>query len=262
MFSRVLKSTTQQPHPQHTASTQPPSSPTKISSRPDHTKSQSTTVISTTASTTASLPSKIPIPASRSVQNAIGAKENQPAPAVTNEKQSNYLSFLYSQSQQGAPTTPVKVNTKIAQQSVPGHHRDDPVPAGVPSKTQFITTAPSLTGRASHATESEDVHMQTMKNTVHPAMLKQLASVTSNHDSVPAPSGRGAVNPHAIQRNGNVATNEDVYMKTAARHDTKSEKERGLQMWERELLEKPDVRRKATVAQICESNITQREISD
>lgn len=57
---------------------------------------------------------------------------------------------------------------------------------------------------------------------------------------------------------------QDVYMATArgqtygdvtmdmARDGTKS-KQVGLQLWERELLESSEVKRKATVAQLCES---------
>lgn len=39
-------------------------------------------------------------------------------------------------------------------------------------------------------------------------------------------------------------------MKTA-KIETSAPKEKGLALWEREVLEKPEVRRKTTVAQIC-----------
>ena len=84
--------------------------------------------------------------------------------------------------------------------------------------------------------------MQTLKNTINPAMLKQLSNIA-------APPSRVQVNPYIPQRNG--AAPEDVYMKTVARHDPKTERERGLQLWEKELLESAEVKRKTTVAQIC-----------
>lgn len=44
---------------------------------------------------------------------------------------------------------------------------------------------------------------------------------------------------------------DDVQMETARGGATM--KQSGFQIWERELLESPEVRRKATVAQLCES---------
>lgn len=46
-----------------------------------------------------------------------------------------------------------------------------------------------------------------------------------------------------------VAHQEDVRMRTAK---VETQKPRGLEPWEREVLDKPDVQRRATVAQICE----------
>lgn len=46
-------------------------------------------------------------------------------------------------------------------------------------------------------------------------------------------------------------TNEDIRMETV-RGDTATVKQPGFQLWEKELLESPEVRRKATVAQLCE----------
>ena len=223
MFSRVLKSTTQQPAP----STQPPTTPTKSSSRSNgHSKSQSTNVPPS--------PSKIPLPATPSARSSYTdpttAKENLPAPSAQSER-SNYLSFLFAQSQTGAPTTPVKVN-KGTQPTAPVVHRDD--------KRNHQSTQSSL------VPENEDVHMQTMKNTVNPAMLKSLASIPAPQTAVAKP-----LNPYAVQRNGQGYGSEDVYMKTAKHETSAVHKERGLEAWERELLEKADVRRKATVAQIC-----------
>ena len=214
MLARVLKTNTQQ-----AAAPSPPTTPSK--SRDGHVKSQSSSAVPVS--------SKIPVssssnPSSRSSH----AKENS-APAPSQER-SNYLSFLFSQSQQGAPTTPVKVNPKINQTSAPAqvHH--------------------------AHATrDSDDVHMQTMKNTINPAMLKQLAAAPPAQAQAPAAVPKAA-NPYAPHRGHALASraSEDVHMKTQKMETRMPEKERGLQLWEREMLEKPDVRRKATVAQICE----------
>lgn len=75
----------------------------------------------------------------------------------------------------------------------------------------------------SSSQSDEDVHMATMRGTVDPKMLKRY---------------------HA---SGLERVQEDVHMKTVAREVPK---ERMLQPWERELLDKPDTKRKATVAQI------------
>ena len=44
--------------------------------------------------------------------------------------------------------------------------------------------------------------------------------------------------------------NDDIQMETARAGTTM--RQGGLQMWERELLESPEIKRKATVAQLCE----------
>lgn len=221
MLARVLKTNSQQPAP----SSQAPTTPTKSSSRAVHTKSQSSSATSS--------PSKIPVASNQSRSafvNGNGAKENNPAPPPAHQaERSNYLSFLFSQSQTGAPTTPVKVNKAVTQASIPTH------------------------GDHAHANRvygDDDVHMQTMKNTINPNMLKQLASIP-----VPPAVPRqqpAAGNPYAIQRNGHLVGSEDVHMRTARLETMLSEKEQSHQLWEEELLEQPDVKRKATVAQICE----------
>lgn len=61
---------------------------------------------------------------------------------------------------------------------------------------------------------------------------------------------RGTVDPKMLKRyhaSGLERVQEDFHMKTVAREVPK---ERVLQPWERELLDKPDTKRKATVAQI------------
>ncbi len=213
MFARVLKSTTQHPAP----SPQPPTNPSTSRSN-GHAHSQSASVQPS--------PSKIPLPATPAARSPFihtGSKENNPVQA----DRSNYLSFLFTQNQTGAPTTPVKVN-KVAQPPAPVTHRDE--------KRQQLFQP-----------ENEDVHMQTMKNTVNPAMLKSLASIPPPASKTHQAPG----NPYAVQRNGRGYASEDVYMKTA-KLETRVEKEKGLELWERELLEKAETKRKATVAQICE----------
>jgi non-specific serine/threonine protein kinase len=110
------------------------------------------------------------------------------------------------------------------------------------------------------AYESEDVHMQTMKNTVNPAMLKSLAAIPAPAPG-PAPAPISSHKPQLapaqqlVPQRSQAAHahiyggSEDVYMKTA-KHDVRTEKEKGLQLWERELLDSQEVKRKATVAQI------------
>ncbi|WVQ81848.1 hypothetical protein IAT38_003975 [Cryptococcus sp. DSM 104549] len=248
MFSRVLKSSNNQQQPAAAA----PPSPSKSSSRSGHSKSQSTSHPS---------PSKIPVPSTPSSRSSFlpaGSKENQPAnagavppsPSQQTER-SNYLSFLFSQNQAGAPTTPVKVNKSAPAPVAPNpghahHGQSHAVPAQREEKPVY------------RREESEDVHMMTMKNTVNPAMLKQLATAPAAERQAPAaptpvaapapaPVQKYQGNAYAAQRGG--AYQEDIHMKTA-RHDTRMDKEKGLQLWERELLDTPDVRRKATVAQI------------
>ncbi|KAK6910491.1 AGC/NDR/NDR-UNCLASSIFIED protein kinase [Kwoniella mangroviensis CBS 10435] len=247
MFSRVLKSTNQQQAPSPSSSSSEPSS--KSSSRSSHIKSQSTS-----SGIAQPSPSKIPVSTNHSSRSAfVSSKENIPTPpsAGHEKERSNYLSFLFSQSQQGAPTTPVKVN------------KTSPAPPA-PAPGQAYHPHPHGHGEAVQASrggqytaESDDIHMQTMKNTINPAMLKQLSSIPAPAQQQPViqrsnGAGNGTqghpVNPYAIQRGAN-AYNEDVHMKTQ-RYETQHDKPRGLQLWERELLESPDMKRKATVAQI------------
>lgn len=242
MFSRVLKSTNSQQQPSSPA----PTSPTK-SSRSGHTKSQSIAAPS---------PSKIPVPSTPSSRSSFlpaGSKENLPAvppsPSQQNNERSNYLSFLFSQNQAGAPTTPVKVNKTAPAPVAPNPGQAYHGPEIVAQREE----------KPVYSRDSEDVHMVTMKNTVNPAMLKQLASIpqhtqAASSSTAAAQKQSNPPNPYAAQRGG-AYQSDDVHMKTAARHDTRHEKERGLQLWERELLETPDVKRKATVAQICKLHL-------
>ena len=207
MFSRVLKSANSQ-------GADPAPSPSK--SRSNQVKSQSTAPPS---------PSKIPVPSSRSghhsgaqAHSTSHTKENLPA-VPQDANRSNYLSFLFPQGQQpgSGTSTPVKVN-KVMQSSNPA--------------------STATHGAYTQSYVDEDVHMQTMKNTINPAMLKQLAAQ-------PAPVSRSAL-PVLPPR-----SSEDIHMRTS-KPETKSEKIRGLAPWEKELLESDEMRRKATVAQICE----------
>lgn len=78
---------------------------------------------------------------------------------------------------------------------------------------------------------NDDVTMHTYKNQLHQPVAK---------------------NPYHYLKSGQaqpVAHQEDVRMRTAK---VETQKPRGLEAWEREVLEKPEVQRRATVAQICE----------
>lgn len=84
--------------------------------------------------------------------------------------------------------------------------------------------------------------MQTMKNTVNPAMLKQLAALP------PAPPARRENEPTRPSRLNPAM--EDVHMRTV-KHEPVVDKPKGLEDWEKKLVEKADNKRKATVAQLC-----------
>jgi len=94
--------------------------------------------------------------------------------------------------------------------------------------------------------------MQTMKNTVNPAMLKQLANIP------PAPPRKERDEPIRPGRMAPVA--EDVHMRTV-KHEPVMEKPKGLEEWEKRLVESADSKRKATVAQLCESLLEYSEIA-
>jgi len=51
---------------------------------------------------------------------------------------------------------------------------------------------------------------------------------------------------------------EDVIMQTAKAGTTVKQLNVGLRLWQKELLESPEVKRKATVAQLCEFSIQPR----
>lgn len=224
MFSRLTKATNSSSSKDNTMQQPaPPTTPSKSKSAHGHTKSQSSS-----AAGAAGSPSKIPVPSTPTSRSALNPDSDR----------SNYLSFLFSQSQQGAPTTPVKVNPKVQQSSVPqvyGHHDRYHNPYDAPA-----ASAPS------QQAGGEDVHMNTMKNTVNPAMLKQLAAIP------PAPPARRGEREEAPARPSRLgAVLEDVHMRTV-KHEPVVEKPRGLEDWEKKLVEKADNKRKATVAQLCE----------
>ena len=87
---------------------------------------------------------------------------------------------------------------------------------------QQAAAAPASPARA--AAKDEDIHMQTVKNG----------------------GNGGAANGFGVPVHRKHVS-EDVMMRTA-KHEKQGP---GLQLWERELLEKPEVKRAATVAQIC-----------
>lgn len=233
MFSRVLKTTTAQPP------SEPPASPAK--SRSSHVKAQSTSAAPPS-------PSKIPVPVGASRSAFQPAKENKDAGGNGN----NYLSFLFSNnasiSSNNSPasgaSTPVKVNKGITQSSNPAvtHGSHAHSTASQQQQHSYARVEPI---RGQH---DEDVHMQTMKSTVNPAMLKQLASIPQGIQQVLPVASRPAP---ALPARLMMHQSEDVHMRTQ-RNETRAGERGGLQLWERELLESAEVRRKATVAQICE----------
>lgn len=239
MFSRVLKTTTAQPP------SDPPASPAK--SRSSHVKAQSTSAAPPS-------PSKIPVPVGGSRSAFQPAKENKDVGA----NGSNYLSFLFSNNASissntahGAPSgasTPVKVNKGITQSSNPavthGSHATATHSSAAQQSTHSYARVEPTRGH-----HDEDVHMQTMKNTVNPAMLKQLASIPQGVQQVLPVASRPAP---ALPARMMMHQSEDVHMRTQRNETRAGEKGGGLQLWERELLESAEVRRKATVAQICE----------
>jgi hypothetical protein len=83
----------------------------------------------------------------------------------------------------------------------------------------------------------EDVHMHTMKG-APPSPSKVPVPVKGYHYVQPAQNKHLAVPG---------ATAQDVHMRTAK----ETTKEKVLEPWERELLAKDEVKRRATVAQIC-----------
>jgi hypothetical protein len=248
MFSRVLKSTNSQPSPAPDRSDRAERSE-RVEYDPSAAKTRSSNLKSQTSAAPPQSPSKIPVPTGGVTRSSFlhQAKENNP------EKSTNYLSFLFPNNSNSSsnttapppgPATPVKVNKQVNQSSNPAaayanggahsnvyqHKQLEPIPAYARNAHQ----------EQSQRYTDEDVHMQTMKNTVNPAMLKQLASVPTS-SGLPVATRPAPALPSRMM--------EDVHMKTQ-RNETKAE--RGvLQPWERELLESTEVRRKTTVAQIC-----------
>lgn len=91
----------------------------------------------------------------------------------------------------------------------------------------------------------EDVHMHTMKGSVSPALLKQPTTPNKHQYHYVQPAQR-EVKHLAVP--GRQAHDEDVRMRTAKAETTK---EKVLEPWEREVLASAEVKRRATVAQIC-----------
>lgn len=89
----------------------------------------------------------------------------------------------------------------------------------------------------------EDVHMHTMKGNAAPGILKQPSTPNKAYHYV-QPAQREV--KHLAVPGGN---NEDVRMRTAK---AETMKEKVLEPWEREVLASTEVKRRATVAQICE----------
>jgi non-specific serine/threonine protein kinase len=217
MLARVLKS----------AQSSAPSSPAKS-------KEQYTT--SSMANSTAShggvppSPSKIP----RATKESATSKENAApgaAGAGANGDRSSYLSFLWNQNNQ---------NHNNNQDKGAGAH----VSHGTPAAPQGY---------------DEDVHMMTVKGTIAPGALKGAVAVPPVPPMPPMPAGahnyhyQKSNQPHLAAPGAAAARyDEDVRMRTAKPEAETQVPQRGLSLWEREHLDSPEVRRKATVAQICE----------
>ena len=234
MFSRLTKTTNTSSN--SSSQQAPPTTPKANKSSSAHTKTQS-------ASAGTASPSKIPVSTNQSSRSALNP----------DSERSNYLSFLFSQSQQGAPTTPVKVNPKVQQSSVPqvyGHHDRYHNPyESAPDPRSHQQQQQQQPQQPTHQASADDVHMQTMKNTVNPAMLKQLAALP------PAPPARRERERDEVAKPSRLgAVMEDVHMRTV-KHEAVAEKPKGLEDWEKRLVEKAENKRKATVAQLCKLHL-------
>lgn len=89
----------------------------------------------------------------------------------------------------------------------------------------------------------EDVHMLTMKGSVNPGILKQPTTPNKAYHYIqPAQREQKLLSVPGRQQE------EDVRMRTAK---AETMKEKVLEPWEREVLASTEVKRRATVAQIC-----------
>jgi len=164
-------------------------------------------------------PSPSKIPRASTKENAAPAAA-APAPGAAGDR-SSYLSFLWNQDKN--PT----------------------------SAAAATAAAPAAKHTAAY---DDDVHMMTMKGSVTPAVLKAA-------EKVPPPLPARGDHHYHYQKAAHLgvpgaptqrAYAEDVHMRTAKPEETQVAP-RGLSLWERELLDSAEVKRKATVAQICES---------
>lgn len=135
----------------------------------------------------------------------------------------------------------------------PSSKNDMPAPTSTPTKARSAAkenAAPGDRDRASYLSflwqdkqgqqqpgNDEDVHMHTMKG-APPASSKAPAPPAKGYHYVQPAQQKHLVVPGASQ---------DVHMRTAK----ETTKEKVLEPWERELLAKDEVKRRATVAQIC-----------
>lgn len=131
------------------------------------------------------------------------------------------------------------------------------------------STLPMLSNRAQQPQSDADVPGIPTKNTTHsPTMpgppLKDISGLPQQKENNfpyyrdihmdTAKGLTGAMGSFADIRMGTakgITVNDDIRMETARGATTL--KQGGFQMWERELLESSEVKRKATVAQLCES---------
>lgn len=93
-------------------------------------------------------------------------------------------------------------------------------------------------GQGQQPAQDEDVHMHTMKGA---------PPSPSSKPPAPPPKGYHYVQPAQQKHLAVPGAGQDVHMRTAK----ETTKEKVLEPWERELLAKDEVKRRATVAQIC-----------
>lgn len=137
-----------------------------------------------------------------------------------------------------APTTPSKRSDRTAAKE---NAAPAPVAGDRSSYLSFLWNQENKTGvspgKGAARQYDEDVRMQTYKGAAPKAHDYHYNQPAQNHLAVPG---------------GNAASryDEDVRMRTAKAEATS--KNRTLAPWEREIVASPDVKRQATVAQLCE----------
>lgn len=127
-----------------------------------------------------------------------------------------------------APTTPSKHSDRSAKQA--GNPQQ---PAT--DRSSYLSFLWNQENKPASQAYDEDVRMQTYKGAVPKAHDYHYVQPQQNRLAVPG---------------ANTRQDEDIRMRTAKAEAT--HKDRTLAPWERELVASPDVKRQATVAQLCE----------